>query len=51
MLWNYALKFFVNQLIELKVDDDGIIRMENFSVATIDITKNSITDAAAQYMS
>ena len=37
MLWPYALKSFVEQFIEIKVDDDGITPMENFSGTTTDI--------------
>ena len=44
MLCNYVLKFFVEQLNVLKVDDDGITPMERFSGTTTDINlKNNHT--------
>ena len=38
MLCPYAIKTFVEQLDELKVDNDGITPMEKFSGTTTDIT-------------
>ena len=34
MLCTYALKVFTEKLNQIKVDDDGITPMENFSVTT-----------------
>ena len=38
MLWKYALKDFAEKLNVLKVDDDVITPMENFSGTTTEIT-------------
>ena len=38
MLWPYSLKPCVEQLNELKVDDDGITPIEKFAGTTTDIT-------------
>ena len=50
MLWPYALKYFAEQLNELKVYNDGITPMENFAGTTADITlKNHHTQGCPVY--
>ena len=44
MLWNYALKYFAEQINELKEDGDGVTIIDNFLGTTIDTTlKNNHT--------
>ena len=51
MLWLYELKYFAEQLNELKVDDDGITPMESFAGTTTDITtKNHYTWECTVYV-
>ena len=51
MLWKYALKDFAEKLNVLKVDDDVITPMENFSGTTTEITLKITTHGAVQFMS
>ena len=51
MFWPYAVKTFVEQLNEHKVDNDGISLMEKFSVKTTGITIKISTHGAVQFLS
>ena len=51
ILWPYELKAFGEQLNVLKLDDNGITPMENFSVTTTDITIKITTHGYVQFMS
>ena len=50
-LWNYTIKAFAEQLNELKVDDDGINPMGNFSGTTTYTTLQITTHRDVQFMS
>ena len=51
MLWPYALKYFAEQINELKVDGDGITPLENFAGTTTYITlKNHHTWGCPVYV-